>query len=110
MSPNKVDRTKLARLTDLPNVGQAMAGDLRLVGIHEPQQLTGRCPLEMYDQLCQKTGHRHDPCVIDVFMSVTRFMSGDIPRPWWEYTHERKRMFSKAQQNEAPPRRDQDGW
>ena len=38
------------------------------------------------------TGVRHDPCVLDVFMSITRFMDGEAPRAWWDYTPERKRM------------------
>jgi hypothetical protein len=47
----------------------------------------------MYEALCEMTATRHDPCVIDVFMSVTRFMAGDEPRPWWSYTAERKQSL-----------------
>jgi hypothetical protein len=28
------------------------------------------------DQLCKNTAQRHDPCVIEVFMSVPYFMAG----------------------------------
>jgi hypothetical protein len=28
--------------------------------------------------------------VIDVFLSITRFMEGDEARPWWHYTAQRK--------------------
>jgi hypothetical protein len=31
--------------------------------------------------------------VLDVFMSVTDFLGGGAPRPWWEYTGERKRRY-----------------
>jgi hypothetical protein len=31
--------------------------------------------------------------VLDVLISVTRFMSGDDPKPWWAYTVERKRRY-----------------
>ena len=93
MNPNKVDRTRVVRLTDLPNVGEASAKDFRLLGIHEPSQLIGKCPFEMYEMLCEKTASRHDPCVIDVFMSVTRFMAGEEARPWWEYSAERKKSL-----------------
>lgn len=95
MNPNKVDRSRLVALTDLPNIGPACAHDLRLLGIHEPSQLVGQCPFDMYEKLCKKTGSRHDPCVIDVFMSVTRFMAGEEPRPWWSFTPERKAMLLK---------------
>lgn len=90
MNPSKVDRNRLVWLTDLPNIGKAGAEDLHLLGISKPSQLIGKCPFEMYAMLCEKTATRHDPCVIDVFMSITRFMNGDEPQPWWKYTEERK--------------------
>ncbi len=96
MHPKKVERSRVKRLTDLPNVGAATAGDLRLLGIREPGDLVGRSPYGLYDELCALTGARHDPCVIDVFLSITRFMEGDEPRPWWDYTEERKRALRKA--------------
>lgn len=90
MNPAKVIRERVQALTDLPNIGPAMAADLRLLGIHAPTQLIGRDPYAMYDELCAQTQTRHDPCVIDVFLSITRFMAGDAPQPWWHYTAERK--------------------
>ena len=96
MNPLKVERALVRKLTDLPNVGAATAGDLRLLGIDAPSQLIGKSAFAMYDELCALTGARHDPCVIDVFMSVTRFMAGDAPRPWWDYTEERKMMLNQA--------------
>jgi len=91
MLPAKVDRSRLARLTDLPNIGPAGAADLRLIGINEPAQLAGRDPYAMYAQLCEVTGERHDPCVLDVFISITRFIDGEPARPWWAYSAERQR-------------------
>ncbi len=93
MNPAKVDRTRVVALTDLPNIGKACAEDLRLLGIHKPGQLFGRSPFKMYEMLCEKTGSRQDPCVLDVFMSVTRFMAGEEPLPWWAYTQERKQLL-----------------
>lgn len=90
MHPDKVDRNRLRQLTDLPNIGKAGAADLRLLGISTPADLVGRCPWQMYEQLCELTGVRHDPCVIDVFMSVTAFMNGEPAKPWWEFTDARK--------------------
>ena len=94
MSPHKVDRTRVKKLTDLPNVGKATADDLCLLGFHSPEQLAGKCPFEMYERLCLETRQRHDPCVIDVFMSITHFMNGEPPRPWWEFTETRKRALA----------------
>lgn len=94
MNPLKVDRNRLLALTDLPNIGPAMAEDFRLLGIDRPGQLVGKDPFQLYEQLCSITASRQDPCVIDVFISVTRFMSGDEPRSWWAYTEERKQRLA----------------
>lgn len=90
MNPAKVVRDRIRTLTDLPNVGPAVAADLRRLGIDSPEQLRGRDAFALYDQLCAITGRRQDPCVIDVFLSITRFMEGDEARPWWHYTAQRK--------------------
>lgn len=96
MNPDKVRRDRLSRLTDLPNVGPAVAKDLLLLGVHEPRQLAGMCPFQMYESLCEKTGVRHDPCMIDVFMSITSFMAGDDAQPWWTYTPQRKQAVAEG--------------
>jgi hypothetical protein len=93
MNPEKVARNRVKQLTDLPNIGKAMAEDLRMLGIVEPAQLVGRDPFAMYASLCEKTASRQDPCVIDVFISITRFMNGEDPRPWWAFTEERKQIL-----------------
>jgi len=91
MHPDKVSRSRLHRLTDLPNIGPACAGDLERLGIHTPAQLAGQDAHDLYERLCVLTGTRQDPCVLDVLVSVTRFMAGEPARPWWHYTAERKR-------------------
>ncbi len=95
MTPHKVRRDHLHRLTDLPNVGPATAADLQALGFTEPAQLAGQCAYAMYERLCQATGQRHDPCVIDVFLSITHFLQGDEPRPWWDYTRERQEAMAR---------------
>lgn len=42
MNPSKVERSRVASLTDLPNIGEACAKDLRILGIHKPAQLVGK--------------------------------------------------------------------
>lgn len=95
MSPSKVDRDTVRLLTDLPNVGKVIATDLRLLGIREPQELLGQDPLTMYERLCRITGRRQDPCVADVFISITRFMDGEPPSPWWKFSTLRKQMLGE---------------
>jgi hypothetical protein len=87
-------RTGIARLEDIPNIGPSMAGDLRLIGIASPADLPGRDPYALYDELCRVTGARHDPCVIDAFISAVRYMEGSPKKPWWAYTAERKKTMA----------------
>jgi hypothetical protein len=87
------DRSQFTELQQLPNVGPAVAADLRLLGIIEPKDLLGRDPYRMYEALCPKTKQRHDPCLLDVFLSVVRFMEGALAKPWWAYTEERKQQL-----------------
>lgn len=89
------DRDKVARLDALPNIGKALAADLHLIGINHPNRLIGMDPLKMYEALCAATGKRHDPCVLDAFMSAVHFMAGGEPLPWWSFTQERKKKISK---------------
>lgn len=56
---------EIARLEDIPNIGPAIAADLRQLGIALPPDLPGRDPYAMYDELYHITGQRHDPCVLD---------------------------------------------
>lgn len=93
MHPAKVDRHNLGTLTDLPNIGPAMAEDLRRIGIRSPGDLVGKDPLLLYRKLCRRRGGRQDPCVLDVFMAIVRFMAGEPPKAWWEYTSQRKRIY-----------------
>jgi len=83
---------QVARLEDVPNVGPAVAADLRQLGITSPAGLPGRDPYALYDDLCRITGHRHDPCLLDTFIAAVRYMEGAPKRPWWKYTAERKRV------------------
>jgi hypothetical protein len=85
---------EFARLEDLPNIGPAIAADLRQLGITKPSELLGRDPYAMYDDLCRITGQRHDPCLLDTFIAAVRYMEGEPKKPWWKYTAERKRELA----------------
>ncbi len=95
MHPSKVVREEVRRFTDLPNIGPAAARDFELLGFKEPGQLLGADPLELYQSLCIATGARQDPCVLDVFMSVTSFLEGSPPQPWWHFTEQRKHRYGQ---------------
>lgn len=89
------DRQTVSELTDLPNIGKAIAGDLRTIGISHPQELVGKDAYQLHDKLCRVTGENHDPCVIDVFLAVIDFMEGGDPVHWWKFTTKRKKYLSR---------------
>lgn len=87
---------EVQQLTELPNIGPALAAYLRHIGIAHPQELKGCDPYALYHELCVLDCTRYDPCVLDVFISVVRFMDGQGARPWWAYTAERKARLASA--------------
>lgn len=91
------NRQTVTKLTDLPNIGKAIAGDLRLINIQYPQDLIGKNAYKLHDELCRVTGEKHDSCVIDVFLAVIDFMEGGDAVPWWKFTADRKKHISGNQ-------------
>lgn len=91
--PKAASRADCERLEQLPNIGPAMAADLRALGIVHPRELAHCDPYALYQALCRKRGKRQDPCVLDTFMAATDFMRGAAPAPWWCYTARRKRVY-----------------
>jgi len=85
---------QIAHLEDIPNIGPAVAADLRQLGITSPGDLPGRDPYALYDDLCRITGQRHDPCLFDTFIAAVRYMEGGSKLPWWKFTAERKRTLA----------------
>ena len=88
-------RNSINKFTDIPNVGKAMEADFKVLGLKNPSELIGQDPYKLHQKLCELTGIRQDPCVIDVFISAVRYMEGGPPKKWWEFTAERKRALGK---------------
>jgi hypothetical protein len=86
---------KLERLEDIPNVGKAIAADLRMLGIEAPMDLEGTDPYELYDRINEATGQRQDPCLLDTFIAAVRYVEGGPKLPWWAFTAERKRALAQ---------------
>jgi hypothetical protein len=95
-SPKAASAAECHTLEQLPNVGPSLAADLRLIGVHAPDDLRGKDAFVLYRKLCTVTGQRHDPCVLDTFMAATDFMSGARAAPWWHYTARRKAQFGQV--------------
>ena len=72
-APKAASADECERLEQLPNIGPALAADLRLIGIERPADLRGQDACVLYQALCEATGQRQDPCVLDTFMAADRF-------------------------------------
>jgi hypothetical protein len=92
-APKAKTAAECERLEQLPNIGPSLAADLRRIGIERPADLHGQDAFALYHRLCEATGQRQDPCVLDTFMAATDFMRGAAAAPWWRYTAERKATF-----------------
>jgi Pathogenicity locus len=86
----RTEQEIIAELKQIPNVGPATARDLRKLGIATLDDLHGRDPDQLYDELCARDGVRYDPCVRDVFAAVVAIANGEPSRPWWAFTPLRK--------------------
>lgn len=92
-APKATHAAECAALEQLPNIGPALAADLRLIGIPHPADLRGKDAFVLYQKLSAATGQRQDPCVLDTFMAAVDFMRGAPAAPWWHYTPQRKALF-----------------
>jgi hypothetical protein len=50
-----VCRSDIIDLEQIPNVGPSISANLRLIGISSPEDLLGKDPYTMYDDLCDTT-------------------------------------------------------
>ena len=87
-------RSDIKRFRDIPNVGIAIEKKLYELGMVKPVELAGKDPYRLYADLCKITKKKQDPCVLDVFISAVRYMEGEPPRKWWEFTAQRKKHSS----------------
>jgi hypothetical protein len=91
--PKAASAEQCTVLEDLPNIGPAIAADLRRIGVRTPRELKGRDAFVLYQKLNAATGTRHDPCVLDTFLAAVDFMNGAAAAPWWAYTAQRKLQY-----------------
>jgi hypothetical protein len=82
------------RLRDLAGIGPAMEADLRTLNVHSVIELAARDGDGLYRTLCDLTGTRQDPCVLDTLRcAVAQARDAHLPseqRNWWWWSRERK--------------------
>jgi hypothetical protein len=80
-------------LTTLPGVGPSIARDLLDLGIGSPDDLVGRDPDRLYEELCRLRGARIDPCVKYVFRCAVYCATTPDPdaglTKWWAWKDRR---------------------
>ena len=81
-------------LRDLSGIGPAMLKDFEMLGVKSVAHLAKQNPQKLYDRLCELTGQRQDPCVLDTFVcAVAQAKDPDLPleqRQWWYWSRKRK--------------------
>jgi hypothetical protein len=79
-----------SELLSLMNVGRATLKDLQLLDINKIDQLKNQTPDQLYENLQQITGIKHDPCVWDVFAAIIHEAKTGEKLPWWHWSKIRK--------------------
>ena len=76
-------------LEEIPSVGPSIAQDLIAMGITRVEQLKGRSPEALYQQLCDLTGAHQDRCVLYTFRCAVYYASNTRHDPeklkWWNW-------------------------
>lgn len=82
------------RLRDLGGVGRAIEADFQKLGVHSVPELAASDGDELYRRLCDITGTRQDPCVLDTFRcAVAQARDPRLPEAqgnWWWWSRQRK--------------------
>ena len=90
--PAKAERARKRR--DLAGIGPSLEANLRSLGVETVEQLARCDGRVLYDRLCEKTGTRQDPCVLDTFRCAVAqagnpHLSSE-QRNWWWWSQQRK--------------------
>ncbi|MFL6447673.1 MAG: helix-hairpin-helix domain-containing protein [Bryobacteraceae bacterium] len=82
------------RLRDLAGVGAAIEHDLHMLNVQTVSELAACDGDDLYSHLCEITGTRQDPCVLDTLRcAVAQARDARLPREqrnWWWWSRQRK--------------------
>lgn len=86
-APDPARAAAFRDLRRIPGVGPAVAQDLWGLGIRRVDDLRGRDPQALYDELCRQAGMHVDRCMLYVFRCAVYFAETPDPVPerldWW---------------------------
>jgi hypothetical protein len=81
-------------LRDLAGIGRSVEADLKVLGVNSVSELAASDGDELYRRLCERTGTRQDPCVLDTFRcAVAQARDPRLPSEqhnWWWWSRQRK--------------------
>lgn len=98
----RTERDHPKQLEDLPNIGKAIAADLRRINIFRPEQLARREPIAIFEELSEVIGHRQDPCVLYTLLAAKHFLDCGEVLPWWKFTAEGKNILKSSEKGSRP--------
>jgi hypothetical protein len=82
------------KLSDLRGIGRKMLKDFERLGISTVRQLCAQDAGQMYARMCDITGARQDPCVVDTYRcAIEQARNPRLPeeqRDWWYWSRVRK--------------------
>jgi hypothetical protein len=82
------------KLRDLAGVGPSIEQDLHTLGVNNVAALALADGDDLYNRLCELTGKRQDPCVLDTFRcAVAQARNPALPKEqknWWWWSRRRK--------------------
>lgn len=89
VNEREIPRKELYGLMLIPGVGEKTARDLWAMGMRSAEDLAGRDPQELYDELCLEQGFTVDRCMLYVFRCAVYYASGGRHDPellkWWNW-------------------------
>ena len=72
-----------SNLTEIPNIGPAIARKLERLDVAALDDLRGRDPHELFERLCALDGRRHDPCLLPRFVPMGEAMMALVLADHW---------------------------
>jgi hypothetical protein len=82
------------QLKDLRGIGKKMLEDFDQLGIKSVNQLKSRDADRLYLRMCEISGVRQDPCVLDTYRcAIEQARNPNLPdeqKDWWYWSRVRK--------------------
>jgi hypothetical protein len=86
--------TDQRQLKDLRGIGRAMLKDFELLAVTSVRQLKTQSAERLYERMCEISGVRQDPCVLDTYRcAIEQARDPALPAEqcdWWYWSRVRK--------------------